>query len=69
MKIRKRHKTRVKVHKMSSQNPTFSFDICSTDEGDVREPCPCCKLPFSEHTNSQLVKCALTELKGGKKKN
>ncbi len=49
----------------SNPHPNFSFDISSTDEGDVNEQCPSCKIPFSEHTNNQLVKCALTELKGG----
>ena len=43
------------------------FDDRSTDEADVNEKCPSCKSPFSEHTNSQIVKCALTELEGGKK--
>ena len=50
---------------MSNPNPTFSLDDRSTDEGDVNERCPNCNIPFSEHTNNQLVKCALTELEGG----
>ena len=50
----------------NSPNPTFLSDFRSTDEGDINEKCPCCKTPFSEHTNNQLVKCALDELKGGK---
>lgn len=50
-----------------SPNSIFSFDDSrSTDEGDVNEKCPSCNIVFSEHTNNQLVKCALIELEGGK---
>ena len=50
---------------MSNSNSIFS-DIRSTDEGNVNEKCPSCNTPFSEHTNNQLVNCALLELRGGK---
>ena len=45
----------------------MSNDDRSADEGDVNEKCPSCESAFSEHTNSQLVKCALNELEGGSK--
>lgn len=33
--------------------------------GDT-DVCPSCHLPFSEHNNGQIVKCALAELEGKK---
>jgi len=51
---------------MSNQPSIFSVSAGAVDEGDVKEPCPCCRLPFADHTTSQLVKCALAELKGGR---
>jgi len=51
---------------MSNSNSIFSLNA-SVEEGDVNETCPCCKTPFLDHTNNQLVKCALSELKGGKR--
>ena len=40
-------------------------EIKNTDVENINENCPSCNVPFCEHTNYQLVKCALTELKGG----
>jgi hypothetical protein len=52
----------------SNPKPLFPFD--NDDRLDNswidKENCPCCKIPFSEHTNNQIVRCALIELKGGK---
>ncbi len=41
------------------------LDNPNSEEGDINAKCPYCKISFSEHTTSQLVNCALTELKGG----
>jgi len=41
------------------------IDDKTAGEGDPKEKCPCCKIPFLDHTNKQLVKCALAELNGG----
>jgi hypothetical protein len=41
------------------------FDDKNTEEENVNERCPWCNVPFSEHSTKQLVKCALSELKGG----
>jgi len=51
---------------MNNPKPLFPFD--NDDRYDNSwiddEECPCCKLPYSEHGNNQIVKCALSELKG-----
>lgn len=50
----------------SSQN-IFSLNASAVEEGDVKERCPHCDAPYSEHTNKMLTRCALAELKGGRK--
>ena len=50
---------------MTHPNSIFSLNAAAVEEGDINEKCPSCKIPFSAHTNSQLVSCALIELKGG----
>jgi len=56
----------MKVKMMNNPKPLFPFD--NDDRYDNSwiddEECPCCKLPYSEHGNNQIVKCALSELKG-----
>lgn len=51
---------------MTSHLSFFDSDVRNDNTVEDKEICPCCKLPFSEHTNNQLVKCALIELEGGK---
>ncbi|MHB8546602.1 MAG: hypothetical protein ACYDAJ_07545 [Nitrosotalea sp.] len=48
---------------MTSHLSFFDSDVRKEDLCD-NEICPNCKLPFSEHTNNQIVKCALEELGG-----
>jgi len=47
--------------------PKFPFDNKIEDDYTDFEICPSCKIRFSEHSQRQIVRCALTELRGDKK--
>ena len=48
--------------------PKFPFDDKVEDDWSDFEICPSCNIRFSEHSPRQIVRCALAELRGGKKK-
>jgi len=43
--------------------PPFPFDDRSEDDWTDEESCPVCSVKFDGHTTSQLVECALMEIK------
>jgi len=49
---------------VSNPKPIFPFDNDERydDSWIDDEECPCCKLPYSEHSNNQIVKCSLSEI-------
>ena len=47
---------------MKTSKPNFPFeDPKYIDDSINTEICPSCNLSFSEHTNHEIVKCALDE--------
>ena len=46
--------------------PKFPFDDKIEDDWTDNKICPSCNIPFSEHDNRQIVRCALAELRGEK---
>ncbi len=47
--------------------PKFPFDNKIEDDWTINEICPSCNKQFSEHSDREIVKCALAELRGEKK--
>ena len=47
--------------------PKFPFDNNVDDDWADYEICPSCNIRFSEHSQRQIVRCALAELRGEKK--
>ena len=54
----------MKPKMVSNPKPIFPFDNDERydDSWIDDEECPCCKLPYSEHSNNQIVKCSLSEI-------
>lgn len=46
--------------------PKFPFDSKVGDDWTDDKICPSCNKPFSEHSDRQIIRCALAELRGEK---
>jgi len=46
--------------------PKFPFDGKVGNDWTDDETCPSCNTPFSEHSDRQIIRCALAELRGEK---
>lgn len=48
------------------KQPKFPFDDKVEDDWTDDKICPSCNTPFSEHSDRQIIRCALAELRGEK---
>ena len=69
MKVKMKTSNRPQIFRASEEPPpNLPFDNKIEDDWSDYEICPSCNIRFSEHNPRQIVRCALAELRGGKKK-